>query len=145
MLIDEIVAKHVRIHRRGMPRIEGLRLIPFNCPKCGMLICGNLAFYCNDECELEDQRGSDWSSGCNNECCGDVDEIYDIFKSRYTDLTDYAHKWWNRERPNIIGQNYQEYSASAYIVKMVNILWCLDQKYHFSAATKLLEDGLFEI
>ena len=145
MLIDEIIAKHVTIHGRGLPRAKDFLLSPFNCPKCGALICGNLAYYCRDECKFSDDRNDDWGSGvdCHNECCGDLDEIYDVFKVRYPEISDYAYKWWNKERERIIGSRYQEYPAVAYILKMTNILWCLDQKFHFTV--NILEDGLFDI
>ena len=143
MLIDEIVAKHVGINTGSLPQVKDFQLTPFLCPLCGKYICGNLSYYCHEECAL---YGDDDDRDCDNDCCGEVDDIYDVYKSQYPELSEYAHKWWNKYRRSLgNGGHYQGYSAACYIVKMVNILWCLDQKYNFTMMNQILEDRLFDI
>ncbi len=142
MLIDELVKKHVVIHERILPRAKKFQITPLTCPLCGHRICGNLPFYCTDECTQDNLRSED---SCNNECCGEIEDIYTVLKRRYPELSEYAYNWWNKYRKTWTPDTYQEYPAASYILKMINILWCLDQKHHFTEIQDILTDRLFEI
>ncbi len=146
MNIDEIVKKYVSLETNGnrLPRLKNFNagLDPFLCPLCGYRICGNMSYYCHEECINYSMRAEE---NCNNECCGEVEAMLPELKKLYPELAEYSQKWWIHWRKRAGTGWYQEYPAESYIIKMINILWCLDQELQFTTIHNILKDGLFEI
>jgi len=79
------------------------------------------------------------------DCCGEINDIWHILKKRYPEISVLAQTWWNEYRQAAGSGWYQQYPAENYILKMMNILWGLDQEYKFLTVHQFLDDGLFEI